>query len=93
MKTTLKRNLQKGALVLSSTLLGLIVVTKQITWENADSITGILGQENAHVIHHEVENEDPIHFKSDFKSIKEVAYNIHTLIGKINTCFFIFAVI
>ena len=75
MKTTLKRNLQKGALVFSSTLLGLIVVTKQITWENADSITGILGQENAKVIHHEVENEDPIHFKSDFKSIKEVAYN------------------
>lgn len=75
MKKTVKHNLQKGAFVLSSFLLGLMVVTTQITSDNADSITSILGQENAKVIHNESSDENKIHYTSKFKSIKELAYS------------------
>lgn len=73
MKKTVKRNLQKGALVFSSVLLGMLVVATQITWENADSISGYLNQPISKVVKGEG-NQETIHFKSSYNSIKEVAF-------------------
>ncbi len=74
MNKTIKRNLQKGAFALSSTLLGLMVVATIITSENTDTITAVLGQENTKIVHKGTDG-DKLHYKSAFKSIKEVAYN------------------
>lgn len=75
MKKATLLTLQKTAMVISTGLFGLMLVAKGITWENADTITSALKQENAKIVHDDSVKDDKIHFKSAFKSIKEVAYN------------------
>lgn len=75
MKKTTLLTLQKTAMVVTTAVFGLSLVVKGITWENADTITGFLKQENAKIIHDDTVEDNKIHYTSAFNSIKEVAYN------------------